>query len=38
MMTHEAVERDVRAALARINGQPVVALPTALIRVEGGPA
>jgi homoserine dehydrogenase len=38
MMTHEAVERDVRAALARINGLPVVALPTALIRVEGGPA
>jgi homoserine dehydrogenase len=38
MMTHEAAERDVRAALARINRLPVVALPTALIRVEGGPA
>jgi homoserine dehydrogenase len=38
MMTHEAAERDVRAALARIDRLPVVALPTALIRVEGGPA
>jgi homoserine dehydrogenase len=38
MMTHEATERDVRAALARIDRLPVVALPTALIRVEGGPA
>jgi homoserine dehydrogenase len=38
MMTHEATERDVRAALGRIDRLPVVALPTALIRVEGGPA
>jgi homoserine dehydrogenase len=38
MMTHEATERDVRAALARIDRLPVVAFPTALIRVEGGPA
>jgi homoserine dehydrogenase len=38
MMTHEAAERDVRAALAKIDRLPVVALPTTLIRVEGGPA
>ena len=38
MMTHEATERDVRAALARIDRLPVVAQPTALIRVESGPA
>jgi homoserine dehydrogenase len=38
MMTHEATERDVRAALAKIDRLPVVALPTTLIRVEGGPA
>jgi homoserine dehydrogenase len=38
MMTHEATERDVRAALVEIDRLPVVALPTTLIRVEGGPA
>ncbi len=38
MMTHEATERDIRAALAEIDRLPVVALPTTLIRVEGGPA
>jgi len=38
MMTHEATERDVRAALARIDRLPVVSAPTALIRVESGPA
>ena len=38
MMTHEATERHVRAALAEIDRLPVVALPTTLIRVEGGPA
>jgi homoserine dehydrogenase len=34
MMTHEARERDMRAALAAIDRLPVVAGPTALIRVE----
>jgi len=38
MMTHEARERDMRAALAAIDRLPVVALPTTMIRVEGGPA
>jgi homoserine dehydrogenase len=38
MMTHEATERDIRAALGQIDRLPVVALPTGLIRVEGGPA
>jgi homoserine dehydrogenase len=37
MMTHEATERDVRLALAKIDRLSVVALPTTLIRVEGGP-
>jgi homoserine dehydrogenase len=37
MMTHEATERDMRAALAEIDRLAVVALPTMLIRVEGGP-
>ena len=34
MMTHEARERDMRAALARIDTLPVVASPTTMIRVE----
>jgi homoserine dehydrogenase len=38
MMTHEATERDVRDALTKIDRLPVVALPTTVIRVEGGPA
>ena len=38
MMTHEATERDVRAALEKIDRLGDVALPTMLIRVEGGPA
>jgi hypothetical protein len=38
MMTHEATERDIRDALAEIDRLPVVALPTTVIRVEGGPA
>ncbi len=37
MMTHEATERDVRAALTEIDRLAVVAFPTTLIRVEGGP-
>jgi homoserine dehydrogenase len=37
MMTHEATERDVQAALSEIDRLAVVALPTTLIRVEGGP-
>jgi homoserine dehydrogenase len=34
MMTHEARERDMRAALAAIDTLPVVAGPTTMIRVE----
>jgi homoserine dehydrogenase len=34
MMTHEARERDMRAALAAIDRLPVVAGPTAMMRVE----
>jgi homoserine dehydrogenase len=34
MMTHEARERDMRAALAAIDRLSVVALPTTMIRVE----
>lgn len=37
MMTHEARERDMRTALAAIDRLPVVAAPTTMIRVEGGP-
>ncbi len=37
MMTHEATERDIRAALTEIDRLAVVAFPTTLIRVEGGP-
>lgn len=36
MMTHEAVERDVRRALAEIDTLDCVAGPTAVIRVEEG--
>jgi len=35
MMTHEARERDMRAALAGIDKLPVVASRTTMIRVEG---
>jgi homoserine dehydrogenase len=38
MMTHEARERDMRAALAAIDRTPDVATATTMIRVEGGPA
>lgn len=38
MMTHEARERDMRTALRAIDRLPVVAAPTTMIRVEGGPA
>jgi homoserine dehydrogenase len=38
MMTHEARERDMRAALATIDRTPDVATATTMIRVEGGPA
>jgi len=34
MMTHEARERDMRAALAAIDKLPVVAGRTTMIRVE----
>jgi homoserine dehydrogenase len=34
MMTHEARERDMRAALAGIDKLPVVAARTTMIRVE----
>ena len=37
MMSHEAQERDMRAALAAIDRLRVVAGPTTMIRVEGGP-
>jgi homoserine dehydrogenase len=36
MMTHEARERDMRAALAAIDRLPVVATRTTMIRVESG--
>jgi homoserine dehydrogenase len=36
MMSHEAVERDVRTALAEIDRMDCVAGPTAVIRVEEG--
>ena len=38
MLTHEARERDMRAALSAIDALPDVATPTTMIRVEGGPA
>ena len=38
MMTHAALEKDMRAALAAIDRLPVVSAPTTMIRVEGGPA
>jgi homoserine dehydrogenase len=38
MLTHEARERDMRAALTAIDGLPDVAAATTMIRVEGGPA
>ena len=38
MLTHEARERDMRAALTAIDALPDVATPTTMIRVEGGPA
>jgi homoserine dehydrogenase len=38
MMSHEARERDMRAALAAIDRLPDVAAATTMIRVEGGPA
>jgi hypothetical protein len=34
MMTHEARERDLRAAIAGIDRLPVVAQGTTMIRVE----
>ena len=36
MMTHRALERDVRQALAEIDAMPIVLDKTMLIRVEGG--
>ncbi len=36
MMTHEALERNVRAALDEINGMDCVGGPTMVIRVEDG--
>jgi homoserine dehydrogenase len=38
MLTHEARERDMRAALAAIDALPAVTTATTMIRVEGGPA
>jgi homoserine dehydrogenase len=38
MMTHEARERNMRAALAAIDRLPDIATATTMIRVEGGPA
>ena len=38
MMTHQAVERDVRSALAEIDEMKYVSGKTVLIRVEGGEA
>ncbi|HEU4731579.1 MAG TPA: homoserine dehydrogenase [Kofleriaceae bacterium] len=37
-LTHEAVERDIRAALAEIDRLEVVHQPTRLIRIAGEPA
>jgi homoserine dehydrogenase len=37
MMTHEAREKDMRAALTAIDAMRDVAMPTTMIRVEGGP-
>jgi homoserine dehydrogenase len=37
MLTHEARERDMRAALTAIDALPDVATATTMIRVEGGP-
>jgi homoserine dehydrogenase len=37
MLTHEARERDMRAALTAIDALPDVATATMMIRVEGGP-
>jgi homoserine dehydrogenase len=37
MMTHEAREKDMRAALSAIDRMGDVATPTTMIRVEGGP-
>jgi homoserine dehydrogenase len=38
MLTHEARERNMRAALAAIDRLPDSATATTMIRVEGGPA
>jgi homoserine dehydrogenase len=38
MLTHEARERDMRAALSAIDRLPDVAAATMMLRVEGGPA
>ena len=38
MLTHEARERDMRAALTAIDALPDTATATTMIRVEGGPA
>ena len=38
MLTHEARERDMRAALAKIDRLREVAAATVMIRVEGSPA
>jgi homoserine dehydrogenase len=38
MLTHEARERDMRAALAKIDRMRDVAATTTMLRVEGGPA
>jgi homoserine dehydrogenase len=38
MLTHEARERDMRAALTKIDRMRDVATATTMIRVEGGPA
>src|SRR5881296_507497 len=38
MLTHEALERDMRHALAATDRLPDVAAATTMIRVEGGPA
>jgi homoserine dehydrogenase len=38
MLTHEAREKDMRAALSAIDRMRDVATPTTMIRVEGGPA
>ncbi|MBI5696817.1 MAG: homoserine dehydrogenase [Nitrospirae bacterium] len=36
MMTHDAVEKNVRSALAKLDGLDVIAGPTVVIRVECG--